>query len=191
MREGLAHIGEKLSGQLEPVSGAEATPVPALHTDRDVDLAHHHRIPVAHITRVTLDQVAANVARSRKPGRIVEDAAIAAVRRVPDNVARTLRVGIDLVVHRQKAVAVDHGAKHHVRLFRKERFLEGRQRTIGPIEILRAVLHRIGAGNFRIGGVEEIVERDLAARHRLLENPGQRAARFHRAGHQLSVLLMD
>ena len=68
----------------------EAAPVPALHTDWDVDLAHHLHIPFTHVTRATLDQVRAEVARSRQPSRIVKDAAIAAVRGVPGNVARTL-----------------------------------------------------------------------------------------------------
>ena len=88
-----ANHARAASTPLEPVSGPEATPVPALHTDRDVDLAHHHRIPVAHVARVTLDQVGADVAPSRKPGRIVKDAAIAAVCGVPGNIARTLQVG--------------------------------------------------------------------------------------------------
>src|SRR5215475_12516213 len=94
-----------LSVHSKLVGGPEAAPVAALHADRNVDLAHHHRKAVAHVARVALDQIRALVARGRQPRRIVEDAAVAAVGGIPGDIARPLRMGIDLVVHRQIAVA--------------------------------------------------------------------------------------
>src|ERR1700730_12246263 len=88
------------------VRGAESAPVPAIDADRYVDLAHHDGVAVAHIPRVAPDQIGAQVAAGGEAGRIIEDTAIAAVGGVPGDIARSLRVRVDLVVHRQVAVAV-------------------------------------------------------------------------------------
>src|SRR4051794_33639207 len=37
----------------------ESAPVPALHADRNVDLAHHDGLAVAHVAGVALDQIGA------------------------------------------------------------------------------------------------------------------------------------
>ena len=57
--------------------------------------------------------------------------------------------------------------------------------------ITEADLHRVGAGDFNVIGVEEVFDFDFAACNRLFEDPGQRIARFHGAGNELRVLLMD
>src|SRR4051794_40636448 len=80
----------------QPVGGsklvrrAESAPMPALDSNRHVDLAHHDGLAVAHVAGVALDQIGAHVAAGGQPRDIVEDAAVAAVRRVPDHVAGTL-----------------------------------------------------------------------------------------------------
>src|SRR6202043_1957895 len=90
------------------VRGAETTPVAAIDADRHVDLAHHDGLAVAHVAGVALDQVGAQIAAGGEAGGIVEDAAVAAVGGVEGHVARALRMRVDLVVHGQIAVAVDH-----------------------------------------------------------------------------------
>ena len=92
--------------------------MPAVHSDRNIDLAHHHGIAISHVARITLDEVGANIPRSRKPCRIVEDAAVATIGSIPREIARTWGLGLDLVVHRQRSVAVHQGAECHGRIFR-------------------------------------------------------------------------
>src|SRR5882672_1933771 len=105
-------MGPRLRGddsggsQLQLIRRPESAPVPALHPDRHVDLAHHDGLAVAHVAGVALDQVGAQVTAGREARGIVEDAAVAAVGGVPGDVAGTLRMRIDLVVYRQIAVAV-------------------------------------------------------------------------------------
>ncbi len=52
----------------EPVGGAEAAPVLAMHADRGVDLLHHDGDAVAHVARIILDQIGTGIAR-RPQGR--------------------------------------------------------------------------------------------------------------------------
>ena len=111
--------GHRAHSLVAPVP--EAAPVPALDADRHVDLAHHDGLAVAHVAGIALDQIGAQVAAGGKARGIVEDAAVAAVGGVPGDVARPLRMRIDLVVHRQIAVAVDHGAEHHARVLGRGR----------------------------------------------------------------------
>ena len=184
-------IDIRIGSRSQPVRGAEAAPVAALDADRHVDLAHHHGVAVAHVAGVALDQIGALVAPGGKTGRIVEDAAVAAVGGVPGDVARPLRMRIDLVMNRQIAVGVDHGAERHPRVPGEERFLERRQRAIGPVQDFGAVLHRIAACDLDIVGVEHVLDRDGAAGHAVLKNLLQRGAGFHRAGHGLGVVVLD
>src|SRR5216683_827452 len=51
--------------------------MPPPDPNRHVDLAHHHGVAVAHVARVTLDQIGALVAAGGKPRGIVEDAPVA------------------------------------------------------------------------------------------------------------------
>ena len=98
--------------------------------DRRVDLAHHDRDAVSHVARIDLDDVGPHVARRGETGAIVENPAIARMRRVPGLLARTLRQRIFAIVHRQIAVAVDRGAKHHSRIARQQRLLNWRQHLL-------------------------------------------------------------
>jgi hypothetical protein len=66
--------------------------MPASHPDRHVDLAHHHGIAAAHVARVALDQIGALILPGRKPGSVVEDAAISTIGGIPGDVTRTLRL---------------------------------------------------------------------------------------------------
>src|SRR5215217_279931 len=70
------------------VGGAETTPVPAIHANRNVNLAHHDGLAIAHVASITLDQIGAQIAAGGETGGVVEDAAVAAVRGIPGNVAR-------------------------------------------------------------------------------------------------------
>src|SRR5580704_950015 len=98
-------------GHSQLVGGTESAPVPPLDADRYVDLAHHHGDAVTHVAGVALDQIGALITTCGKPGRVVENPAVAAVGGVPGDVAGALRMGVDLVVHRQVAVAVDRDAE--------------------------------------------------------------------------------
>src|SRR3954469_5156675 len=108
--------GSRTAKPSKLVRGAEAAPVPAIDADGYVDLAHHHGLAVAHVAGVALDQIGALVAAGGQPRRIVENAAVAAVGGVPGDVARALRMRVDLVMHRQIAVAVDHRGERHARV---------------------------------------------------------------------------
>jgi len=66
--------------------------VPAVDADRHVDFAHHDGFAVAHVARITLDQIGALVAPGGEPGLIVEDAPVAAMGRVPGDIVRALRM---------------------------------------------------------------------------------------------------
>ena len=106
-------------------------------------------------------------------------------------IAGPLRMRVDLVVHRQIAVAVDHRAEHHARVLGEERLLKRRQRAIRPVQDPGAVLQRIGAGDLDIVFVEHVVDGDGAVGDGLLEHAGQRDAGFHGAGDEFGVLVVD
>src|SRR5215204_172268 len=186
-----SRLGVLPESALEPVGGTEAAPVAAFDADRHVDLAHHHGVAVAHVAGVALDQIGALVAPGGKPGRVVEDTAVAAVGGVPGDVARPLRVGIDLVMNRQIAVGVDHGAERHPLVPGAERFLERRQGAIGPVQDFGAILLRFGARYLDLVGVEHVFDREGAAVDAALENLLQRRAGLHRAGDRLGVVVLD
>ena len=46
--------------------------MPAIDADRHVDLAHHDRLAVAHVTGIALDQIRTDVAAGGEPGGVVE-----------------------------------------------------------------------------------------------------------------------
>src|SRR5882757_832502 len=79
---------------------SETRPVLAVDADRHVDLAHHHHFAVAHVAGIGLDQIGALILPGGEPGGIVEDAAVAAVGSVEDDIAGALRVRVDLVMDR-------------------------------------------------------------------------------------------
>src|SRR4051794_41631591 len=66
-----AHDGLQLLRRTKPA------PMPALHANWNVDLAHHDGLAVAHVAGVALDQIGAGVLAGGKPGLVVEDAAVA------------------------------------------------------------------------------------------------------------------
>src|SRR3982751_5778853 len=99
-------VGASSGYRSELVRRPKSAPVAAVDADRHVDLAHHDGLAVAHVAGVALDQVGTLVAAGREAGGVVEDAAVAAVGRIPGDIARPLRMRVDLVVHRQIAVAV-------------------------------------------------------------------------------------
>src|SRR5690242_18389527 len=95
------------------VARAEAAPVSTVDDDRGVDLLHHHEFAATHIASIEMDEPGVRVACGGKPGAVVEDALVAAVRSVPHRVVRPLRLRIDAVVDGQIAVQVDRAAERH------------------------------------------------------------------------------
>src|SRR5439155_25986650 len=66
------------------------TPVAPANPDRYIDLAHPDRDAVAHVARITLNQISACIAAGRQSCGVVEDATVARVRGIPCDVARPL-----------------------------------------------------------------------------------------------------
>src|SRR6185312_14745191 len=121
--------------------------MPPANTDGYIDLAHHHGVAAAHVASIALDQIGALILSGGKTRGVAEDATIATVGGVPCDIARALWLRIDLVVYRKVAVAVDYRAERDALVLDEERFLECRQRALGPVEEFGATLHRIGASD--------------------------------------------
>ena len=102
--------------------------------DRNVDLAHHYRLSVAHVPRVALDQIGTGVATCSETCRVIEYAAVARVGSIESDVTGFLRLGIDLVVNRQVAVAIDTDAERQAIVAGEKCFLKFGQRAIAPFE---------------------------------------------------------
>src|SRR6185437_5582138 len=165
--------------------------MPPANADGYIDLAHHDGIAATHVASIALDQIGALILSSGKSRGVIEDAAVAAIGRIPGDIARALWLRIDPVMHRKVAVAVDRGAERHALVLGETGFLERRQRALGPVEEFGAILYRIGARDFDIVRIKQILEGDRTRRDAALEDAGEFHAGFERAGDGLDILLAD
>ena len=163
----------------------------AIHADRYVDLAHHHGLPVAHVARVALNQIRADVTAGSEACGIIEDAAVAAVGGIEGHVAGPLCLRIDFVVNRQISVAIDADTEGKAIVAREKRFLKFWQCAVGPVEHAVAMLDRLRAFDLDVVLVKNIVDADIAARDSALENFCHRIAGFHRASDQFGVFVVN
>src|SRR4029077_15046449 len=114
--------------------------MPSANANGYVDLAHHYGIAAAHVASIALDQIGALILSRGKTRGVVEDASVTAVGGVTGDVARALRLRIDLVVHLQVGGCGVQRAKCDALVLGDEGFLECRQAALGPVEESGAIL---------------------------------------------------
>ena len=83
----------------------------AANDDRRRNVLYQHELATAHVAAVGLQQEGLQIASGGQTDPVVEEPAVAAVHRVPGDVAGTLRLGELSVVGGEIAVLVDSGAK--------------------------------------------------------------------------------
>src|SRR3546814_4935557 len=96
-----------------------------------------------------------NIAAGGQSDAIVEDAAVAAIGRVPGGISRPLRLRKFAVVGGKVAVLVDGGAKGDPLVGGSRLFLYRRQDRIGELREAGHVLDRVAAGDRVVARSEE------------------------------------
>ena len=144
----------------------------AVDSDGCRHFLHHHKAATAHVAAVGLQQKGALVAARSQARAVVEDAPVAAVRRVPHRVAAARALVALLVVAGDIAIAVHGDAIDDFVGQRQHAFLHLRKQALGQGNKTRGDLRRVAAGHGLVTFVEEVLHGDGTGAHRIFQQLG-------------------